>query len=300
MGNCWGFFPALSTARCVSHSIFSPNILLNLTLLASSASLLHHPSFGEELLSSIASLGLATPTGKAQPILSPTCNPETIHALLLAAKSGDVDALATLQGLSGATTMPAKPQPALGGHLPLPTSLSMPSSTSASDAAILASGKMDVEALERAANLGDVIDQLERGDVVHMREKYGPQPGRPHNPLWAKIKVTICRRERLHLQLMSPKEFNGNKQRFLDFFASAPSRRPSKRTRAGKEKASEQYPPFRLLVEAIPHRDRDIAEEKAKLRYLGEDGTFSERAWADAWQGTNDWEIWRALGKERY
>jgi hypothetical protein len=207
--------------------------------------------------------------------LSPTCNPETIHALLLAAKSGDMNAAATLQGLSGATATPAKPEPALGHHIPLPTSQSTPS-TSAPDAAILASGKMDVEALERAANLVDVIDQLERGDVRCMREKYGPQPGRPHNLLWTKIKVTICRHECLHQQLTNPREFNGDKQHFLDFFASAP-RRPSKRTHAGKEKAGEQYPPFRLLVEAIPHCDRDIAEEKAKPQYLGEEGAFSRQ-----------------------
>jgi len=102
----------------------------------------------------------------------------------------------------------------------------------------------------------DVLDQLERGDVKHMRDKYGPQPGRPHNPLWAKIKVSIGRRERLHHQLNDIKEFNGDKQYFLNFFASAP-RRPSKHTRKGKGKTEgpEQYPPFRLLVEAIPHRD---------------------------------------------
>ena len=61
------------------------------TSMASSASL------GEELLSLIALLGLNTSTGKAEPILSPMCNPETIHALLLAAKSGDMNAVATLQ-----------------------------------------------------------------------------------------------------------------------------------------------------------------------------------------------------------
>ena len=204
-----------------------------------------------------------------------------------------------IQGLSGAIVMPAKPEPVLGCHMPLPTSSLSTASTSAPDAAILASGKMDVEALERAANLGDVIDQLEQGDFRHIWEKYGPHPGRPCNPLWTRIKVTICRCEPLHQQLTDPREFGNDKQHFLDFFASTP-RRPSKCTWAGKEKAGEQYPPFRLLVEAIPHCDHDIAEEKAKSQYLGEDGTFSETVWADAWEGSNDWEIWRALGKEHY
>ena len=244
-------------------------------------------------------LGLATSAGKAEPTLSPTYNPETIHTLLLAAKSGDVNAMATLQGLFGATATPAKPGPALGHHMPLPTSSPSTLSTSAPDVAILTSGKMDVEALEQAANLADVIDQLEKGDVRHMQEKYGPQPGHPHNLLWTKIKVTICHHECLHQQLINPREFNGDKQHFLDFFALAP-KRPRKHTQAGKEKAGEQYPPFCLLVEAIPHCDCDIAEEKAKPQYLGEEGTFSEMAWAGAWQGSNDWEIWRALGKEHY
>ncbi|KAF8350945.1 hypothetical protein F5887DRAFT_875801 [Amanita rubescens] len=224
-----------------------------------------------------------------------SCGPETIHALLLAAQSGDQDALAKLQlsRTTTSTTPVGESQPRVQDDhlLSAPTCPPAPS-TSASDAAILASSKMDLEALERAANLIDVIDQLERGDVKHMREKYGPQPGRPSNPFWAKIKVTICRCERLHHRLTDPKEFNGNKQHFLDFFASAPSQR-------GWE-GEPHYPPVHLLAEAIPHRDHDITEEKAKPKYQGEDGNFSEAAWDGAWNGANGWEIWRMLGKEHY
>lgn len=271
-----------------------------------STNLLLHPSLGQGLLGMISALtssAAETAWGTAGPISLPaTCGPETVHALLQAAQLGDRDALATLVSLSSGSgmTLPLKtvaPPPLLpkASDSPPPGP-----STCANDAAILASGNLEVEALERASGLIDALDQLERGDVKHMRDKYGPQPGRPHNPLWAKIKVSVSRRERLHHQLNDPKEFNGDKLRFLDFFASAP-RRPSKHTRKGKGKAEGgQYPPFRLLVEAIPHRDHDIAEEKAKPHYQGQDGSFSEMAWVGAWQGANDWEIWRKLKKEHY
>jgi hypothetical protein len=61
------------------------------------------------------------------------------------------------------------------------------------DAAILASGELDIQALESATNLREfeVIEQLERGDVQRIRDKYGPQQGRAAHPVWRRIKVTI-------------------------------------------------------------------------------------------------------------
>jgi len=91
----------------------------------------------------------------------------------------------------------------------------IPENDSHADAAILASGKLDIQALERAVNLQEVIEQLERGDVQRIRDKNGPQQGRAAHPMWRRIKVTINRREHLHRQLVDPGEFDGDKKRFL-------------------------------------------------------------------------------------
>jgi hypothetical protein len=45
-----------------------------------------------------------------------------------------------------------------------------------------------------------------------MRELYGPQKGRETNPFWAKIKVTVKRRERVYEQLV--KEIKAASSRF--------------------------------------------------------------------------------------
>jgi hypothetical protein len=83
------------------------------------------------------------------------------------------------------------------------------------DAAVLASGELDIQALEHATNLRELIEQLEHGDVQRICDKYGPQQGHMAHPMWSKIKVTINRRERLYHQLMDPGEFNGDKEQFL-------------------------------------------------------------------------------------
>jgi hypothetical protein len=69
-----------------------------------------------------------------------------------------------------------------------------PANDSHADAAILASGELDIQALERAMNLREVIEQLERGDVQRIRDKYGLQQGRAAHPMWQRIKVTINHR----------------------------------------------------------------------------------------------------------
>ena len=92
--------------------------------------------------------------------------------------------------------------------------------TAPGDKAILASGELVIEALEHAMNLQEVVEQLERGDVQRIRDKYGPQQGRASDRIWPRIKVTVNRRERLYHQLKDPGEFNSDKERFFKFFTA--------------------------------------------------------------------------------
>ena len=170
--------------------------------------------------------------------------------------------------------------------------------------AILASGKLDIQALTRAANLREVIEQMERGDVERIRDKYGPREGRPSDPMWASIKVTVNRRERLYHQLMDPGEFGGNKEQFFAFFASprgtAENGSSHRKRKADDDELSADTIPFRLVTEAIPRRDKDIKLEREKPEYRSEGGSFSIERWRERWGEANDWEVWRALGKEHY
>ncbi|KAF8223991.1 hypothetical protein L208DRAFT_1411049 [Tricholoma matsutake] len=155
------------------------------------------------------------------------------------------------------------------------------------DATILASGELEIQALERAMNLREVIEQLERGEVRRIRDKYGPQQGRAAHSMWPKIKVTINRRERLYHQLMDPSEFKGDKDRFFKFFAT------TRNLRSQKRKADDnqlEMVPYRLVVEAVPHRDKDIQEEKESTAYHDGAGSFSSELWHLDW-----W--WKTQGK---
>jgi len=170
------------------------------------------------------------------------------------------------------------------------------------DAAVLASGKLEIQALNRVTNLREVIEQIERGDVQRIREKYGPQRGRPGHPIWPSIKSTVNRRERVYHQLMDACEFGGDKERFFAFFRSRQDNEATPLTNTRKRKADESPNtlPFRLIAEAIPHRDKDIGMEKSQVQYRDEVGSFSDERWRQLWGEANDWEVWRALGKEHY
>jgi hypothetical protein len=90
----------------------------------------------------------------------------------------------------GADSMPSVLPPAPFSIPPAPNSLtpqaentrpqSCPNATRPApvDVAILTSGELEIQALERATNLPEVIKQLERGDVQRIRDMYGPQQGR--------------------------------------------------------------------------------------------------------------------------
>ena len=172
------------------------------------------------------------------------------------------------------------------------------------DGAILASCELVIESLEHATNLQEVVEQLERGDVQRIRDKYGPRQGRASDQIWPRIKVTVNCRERLYHQLKDPGEFNSDKEHFFKFFtATHPSNTSNTPATGRKRKAAEGdlgMVPYRRIVEAIPHRDKDIREERESPAYRDETGSFSGQRWHEKWGNLNNWEIWRLLEKEYY
>ncbi|KAJ7276738.1 hypothetical protein C8J57DRAFT_1583977 [Mycena rebaudengoi] len=236
---------------------------------------------------------------------------ETVQALIKSVHDGDVASIITLFKLQASLTGDTSPQtivasnasssvilpnnPSSNPALPVtpPTSLAPVASL---DSIVLANGAISVEALKRAEGLRDVVSQIENGEVAKIRELYGPEKGRPTNPMWATIKGTITRRERIAEELQN--EFNGDKEKFFAYFTitDIPVAH-GKKTRATLP--AEKLRPLRLVSEAIPHRDTDLAAEKELAEYQ-ENGLFSLDLWAKKWDGQNKWEIWRIIGKEKY
>jgi hypothetical protein len=143
---------------------------------------------------------------------------------------------------------------------------------------------VDIEALRRAENLRAVIAQVEAGEVRRIRDLYGPKKGRSTFPMWARIKVTVTRRERVHEQLAT--EFQGDKDRFFKFFTVTPG--------------GDALRPYRKIAQAIPQMGKDLKVEMALPAYLDAAGAFSVALWEQRWAGRNRWEVWRELGKEQY
>ncbi|KAJ6595282.1 hypothetical protein B0H10DRAFT_2197372 [Mycena sp. CBHHK59/15] len=88
--------------------------------------------------------------------------------------------------------------------------------------------------------------------------------------MWANIKVTITRWERLFLELQN--EFNGDKDKFFSFFTTTDTSTGKKRKAT---ESTEKFRPLRLVVEAIPHRDKDLAAEKMQ-EHFQENSIFSK------------------------
>lgn len=160
-------------------------------------------------------------------------------------------------------------------------------------ASILNVCESDIEALTRAEGLRDVIAQVKSGQVRAIRDKYGPQKGRNSNSMWGRIKGAVTRRERLY-EVLFKQEFGEDESRFFAFF--------TREQRATKKRVPEEETlwAFRLVVQAIPHMQADIQAERTKLCYSDSSGGFSDEIWQDKWQGQNNMEIWRAIGKENY
>lgn len=165
----------------------------------------------------------------------------------------------------------------------------------------LKSSELDISSLTKANGLRDVIKQVENGHVAEMRKKYGPVHRRPSNSQWESMKIAVTRRERLYLQLTT--EFGGDQEAFFRFFTiSAGERKPRHKRKRDAESGLDPLRPLRLVVEAIPHRDRDLQKEQSNNIAYRDPTTqsFSHDLWDQQWGGQNRWEIWRALGKEQY
>ncbi|KAJ7497856.1 hypothetical protein B0H11DRAFT_2384663 [Mycena galericulata] len=274
----------------------------------------------ETLASSFKGLGFDNSSGLDD---SPTSmDVETVQALIQSAKDGDVGSVAALFKLQASmkndelpVVCNALPQQAPSSsisrefHTVASSSSSVPTDSGSStspippiepstslDSIILASGGVNVEALNRADGLREVVAQLKSGAVAKIRALYGPQTGRATNPMWAKIKVTITRRERLQGELDA--EFHGDLEKFFSFFTTTDIRAGKK----GKSRQpAEKLRPMRLVVQAIPHRDKDLEAEIQKLlEKYHHGGVFSQEMWESEWSGMNKWEIWRAIGNEIY
>lgn len=222
-----------------------------------------------------------------------TENNETVSALIGAARGGDsvaISRLSSLGELQGSVTA-VSTGPATLPHSPpvLPHV--------ASDATVLGSCQLDIESMQRAQNLRDAIEQVESGAVGRIRERYGPRDDRAAEAMWGRLKGKVTKRERLYGLLAGT--FEGDKENFFQFFTvSAPT--DGKKQRSGKWSKLKLIS-LRLVVEAIPHCQRDLADERMNVRYIDPaSGRFSEQLWREAWGDQNDWHVWRELGKEWY
>lgn len=223
-----------------------------------------------------------------------TENNETVSALIGAARGGDsvaISRLSSLGELQGSVTAMSAGQLAT-----LPRSPPVLPHV-ASDMSVLDSCQLDIESMQRAQNLRDAIEQVESGAVGRIRERYGPRDDRAAEAMWGRLKGKVTKRERLYGLLTGT--FEGDKEHFFRFFtASAPT--DNKKQRSGK-RSKLKLISLRLVVEAIPHCQRDLADERASVRYIDPvSGRFSEQLWREAWGSRNDWQIWRELGKEWY
>jgi hypothetical protein len=163
-----------------------------------------------------------------------------------------------------------------------PTPSTPPTDLPSDEAGLLHACALDLDTLKRAKDLRAVIAQVESGEVGRIRQRYGPEKGRKPHPEWANMKVTVTRRERVYEQL--EKEFSGNKDQFFYFFTVV------------NADGTTALRPYRKIAEAIPWKQRDIEAERALPCYHDLSGSL----WEQKWAGKNGWEIWRALGKERY
>ncbi|KAJ7843872.1 hypothetical protein B0H14DRAFT_2585461 [Mycena olivaceomarginata] len=118
----------------------------------------------------------------------------------------------------------------------------------------------------------------------HLRERGGHQTAEalraeeryPHES-WSKTNRLVTRRERLFKQLET--EFKGDKDAFFAFITIDKDKEAEKKPKADDEKLW----PYRKVVEAIPHRDKDLAKEKEKAEYQSADGNFSDDPWVARW-----------------
>ena len=172
------------------------------------------------------------------------------------------------------------------------------------DMAVLSSCRLDIESIQRVQGLRDAIEQVESGAVGRVRERYGPKDGRAADEMWGRLKGKITKRERLYSLLTGA--FEGDKDSFFEYFTVSTRSKCHSAVQmkqcSGKQGRSEhKLVALRLVVEAIPHCQKDLEDERKDARYVDQmTGQFSDELWRAVWGCQNDWYVWRALGRERY
>ncbi|THH15770.1 hypothetical protein EUX98_g9414 [Antrodiella citrinella] len=212
-------------------------------------------------------------------------------------QSSPASATTSLSHSDSLPSSPGTPSPShasTGGHIRVPSVASALRSCMATDS---------LSNLERAdAGLRDVIRQMKHGEVQKIREAHGPKKGRPADPRWQSVKNTVTRHESIWDQLQS--EFGGDEEKFFAFFVIPEEALSARRKRKQMLASEGDLPlrPYRLVAGAVYHMRKDIQEEKRHTRYSGPSAStsFSLERWQERWGTLNNWEIWRALGKERY
>lgn len=163
----------------------------------------------------------------------------------------------------------------------------------------LNSCKEVIKYLKRAEGLRDVIRQMQSGEVQAIRNQYGPIPGkRKAHDDWSSVNTAVTRRERIYSQLMT--EFGGDEELFFKFFAVDVNENVVG-SRKSRKRKGETLRAMRLVAQAICWMKKDIQEEKKRPEYRYPGTTlFSDARWKSKWKDANSWEVWRALGLERY
>ncbi|KAF7323500.1 hypothetical protein HMN09_00131200 [Mycena chlorophos] len=199
------------------------------------------------------------------------------------------------------TTRTPASTPASTHPIAPPIPCAVPSNAGA-EAVALASLADVKEGLERASGLLDVVEQLESGHVQRVRDLYGPnaKTNRGAADGWDGLRSIVNKRERLGKILSGPKNFAGDKDRFLAYFKLPAQTGKGKRKRTGASDEDSGYRAYRRIVEAWVWCKRDIKRERKAVAYHGSDGQFSEARWKEKWGERNRWEVWRAMGRETY
>jgi hypothetical protein len=135
----------------------------------------------------------------------------------------------------------------------------------------------DIQALDTANGLRDVIFQVESGQVKAIRELYDPKHGSkpkkntivtPTVVKWKNIKGTITKREHIYEQLIT--QFKRDKHRFFNFFTIQDTSRKCKH-----KNEDEKLQAMRKVVEAIPHCAANVNKERQRQVYLDSSNQFS-------------------------
>ena len=144
--------------------------------------------------------------------------------------------------------------------------------------------------------LRDVIAQFKQTQGI--RAAHGPHSGREADPEWQHKKTTINRHERVYESFK--RDFGGDEDAFFAFFTVPDTELPAN----GKRKRTTTEPklrPFRYVYKALGLMTKDIEREMQDPQYKDpHTSRFSESAWQARWGTKNNWEVWRALGKEVY